>query len=116
MLVAVKDAPSGQCAMTVQKDSQNKAFKIRCNNRKYVIVNAKAGLALYATGNEQEATMFSISISLKGGLRLATTEGMYVNFDSSDSSLKANSVDQFGGGTILALPSTRQGMGYPNTC
>ena len=111
MLVAVKDAPSDQCAMTVQKDSQNKAFKIRCNNGKYVIVNAKAGLALYATGNEQEATMFSISISLKGGLRLATTEGMYVNFDSSDSSLKANSVDQFGGGTIFGIAFNQIGDG-----
>ena len=111
MLVAVKDAPSGQCAMTVQKDSQNKAFKIRCNNRKYVIVNAEAGLALYATGNEQEATMFSISISLKGGLRFATTEGMYVNFDSSDSSLKANSVDQFGAGTIFGIAFNQTGDG-----
>ena len=111
MLIAVKDAPSDQCAMTVQKDSQNKAFKIRCNNGKYVIVNAKAGLALYATGNEQEATMFSISISLKGGLRFATTEGMYVNFDSSDSSLKANSVDQFGGGTIFGIAFNQTGDG-----
>ena len=112
MLVAVKDAPSDHCAMTVQKDSQNKAFKIRCNNGNYVMVNAKAGLALYATGSEQEATMFSISISLKGGLRLATAEGMYVNFDSSDSSLKANSVDQFGAGTIfgIALNQTEDGL------
>ena len=111
VLIAVKDAPSDQCAMTVQKDSQNKAFKIRCNNGKYVLVNAKAGLALYATGNEQEATIFSISISLKGGLRLATTEGMYVNFDSSDSSLKANSVDQFGGGTIFGIAFNQTGDG-----
>ena len=60
--------------------------------------------------------MFSISISVKGGLRLATAKGMYVSFDSSDSSLKANSVDHFGAGTIFVLPTTKQVTGYPNTC
>lgn len=61
--------------------------------------------------------MFSISISVKGGLRYATPKGIYVSFDSSDSSLKVNSVHHFGTGTIfLLLPSTKQGMGYPNTC
>ena len=62
----------------------------------FIMKPDEGGLALYATGNNQEATMFFISISVKGGLWLATAEGMYVNFDSSDNNLKANLVNMFG--------------------
>ena len=40
---------------------------------------------------------------MEGSLRLATAEGMYVNFDPSDSSVKASSVDQFGASTIFGI-------------
>lgn len=103
MLVAVESVPSKECTMTIQKDSQNDFLKIKCNNGKYVTVNTSAGSALYATSSVEEATMFSISISVKGGLRLATKDGMYICFDFSDSSLKANSVDQFGACAIFGI-------------
>ena len=66
-LVAVQDIPDDECKMTVTKDSNN-FFKIQCNNDKYVTVDVN--LALYATSTTDDATKFSISISVNGGLRL----------------------------------------------
>ena len=103
MLVAVRDAPDDECAMTVTKDSSG-FFKIQCNNDKYVTVGMN--LALYATSSAEEATKFSISISVSGGLRLTTDLNgiqMYVNLDPSDSSLKVTTIDQFGACTIFDI-------------
>ena len=103
MLVAVGDAPNDGCTMIIKKDTQSNFFKIQCNNGKYVTVNAEAGLALYATGTVEDATTFSISISVSGGLRITTVEGLYIHFVSNDSSLRATSVDQFGACTIFNI-------------
>ena len=103
MLVAVRDAPDDECAMTVTKDSSG-FFKIQCNNDKYVTVDVSS--ALYATSSAEEATKFSISISVSGGLRLTTDLNglqMYVNLDPSDSSLRTTAVDQFGACTIFDI-------------
>ena len=112
MLVAIRVVPDNGCTMTAKKGSQN-FFKIQCNNGQYVMINTDAGLVLYATGSAEEATKFSISISVKGGLRLASADKMYVHFNSEDSNLRANSVDHFGAGTILALLSSELALGYP---
>ena len=103
MLVAMGADPDAGCTMTVNKYGQGNFFKIQCNNGNYVTVNEEAGLALYATSSAEEATMFSISISVNGGLRLATVGGkqLYVHFDSSDNSLRATTVDQFGACAIF---------------
>ena len=103
MLVAVGTVPDDGCAMIIQRDSQSYFFKIQCSNEKYVRVNADGGCALYAISKAEEATMFSISISVTGGLRLATKDGMYINFDSNDNSLRANYVDPFGANTIFGV-------------
>ena len=98
------------CAMTIRKGHSD-LFKIECENGKYVTVNtsidAGSARALYATGSVEQATMFSISISMDGGLRLATAEGMYVTFDTSEKSLRTNSVDQFGAGSIFGIAFKR---------
>lgn len=99
MLVAVEAVPSDICMMIVQKDGEK--FKIRCSsNGKYVTVGA--GSVLYATGSVEEATLFSISISLKGALRVAAN-GMFINFDSDNNCFRANSVDYFSIGTIFDI-------------
>ena len=103
MLVAVGAIPDDGCAMKIQRNSQSYSFKIQCNNEKYVTVSPDAGSALYANGSAEEATMFSMSISVTGGLRLATKDGMYVNFDSNDNSLRADCVEQFGANTIFGV-------------
>ena len=101
-LVTHDAIPNDKCAMTIKKCHGN-FFIIKCRNGQYVTVNTDAGLVLYATSSEEGATMFSISISVDGGLRLATAEGMYVTFDSSSRSLTANSVDHFGADTIFGI-------------
>ena len=103
MLVAVGAIPDDGCAMKIQRDSQSYFFKIQCNNEKYVRISPDAGSALYAISSAEEATMFSVSISVTGGLRLATKDGMYVNFDSNDNSLRADCVEQFGANTIFGV-------------
>ena len=116
MLVAMAANPDDECTLTVKKDvSQSNLFKIRCNNGKYIKVNAETGLALYATGSTEEAAMFSISISVGGGLRLTavTPAGeIYIHFDSSDSSLRTTSIDQFGACTIFDIALTQTDNGY----
>ena len=102
-LVAVQDVPNDECKMTMKKDSSS-FFKIQCNNDKYVTVDVN--LALYATSTTDDATKFSISVSMNGGLRLtANLDGgqMYVHLDSSDNSLKTTTIDQFGACTIFDL-------------
>ena len=69
----------------------------------YVTVNAEAGLTLYATSTVEDATLFSISISVIGGLRITTVEGLYIHFVCSDSSLRATSVDQFSACTTFNI-------------
>ena len=112
MLVAVEAAPDDGCALTIHKEKDNGAFKLQCSNRKYITVNTGVGSALHATSSAEGATKFSVSVSVEGSLRLATAEGLYVNFDSSDSSVKASSVDQFGAGTIfsIAFKETSDGL------
>ena len=117
-LVAEEDVPNDGCTMTVTKDGQSNFFKIQCNNKKYVTVavdahSSLAPYALYATSSKEEATKFSISISVNGGLRLTTAGGiqMYVRFDSSDSSLRTTSIDQFGACTIFDIAFKRTGDG-----
>ena len=109
-LVATQAFPCDECSMIIEKSAGSNAFKIQFNGQ-YVVVQG-ASSALYATGSEQNATLFSISISTKGGLRLVADTGMYVTYDSSDNSLRATAVDQNGAGTIfgIAFKQTADGL------
>ena len=108
-LVALKAAPDAMCAMTV-KTNHPKVFKLLCANGKYVEVRQHIDSTLFATASKEKATLFYVSLSAKGGLRLATVVGMYVSFDSSDNSLRATSTSHFGAGTMfgVALQQTSQ--------
>ena len=109
-LITRRAIPREACAMTIFKEGHDDFFKMKCQeNGKYVTVNTStdAGSTLYATGSGEQATKFSISISMDGSLRLATAEGMYVTLDIGGNSLRANSMDHLGAGSIFGIAFKR---------
>ena len=100
-LVATGDNVQGGCKLTVKKDASSSRFKILSDNGKYVVVGA--GNSLYATGSADNAAIFTLSVSTKGGLRLATSQS-YIRLDSDDgNSLKADAIDYLAAYTIFDI-------------
>ena len=94
-LVAKEKFPNDSCALTILNTNQHRStFIMLCKNKRYVTVD---GSELKANGSKPEdATVFSATISSKGGLQLAIKAGTYVCFhsDDGDGSIRADCSDQ----------------------
>ena len=98
-LVANNDTIKVGCKLTVKKAASSSSFKIESDNGKYIIVGSDN--CLYATGSADNAASFTLSVSTKGGLRLATSK-LYIRLDSDNGNLlKADAIDYLAAYTIF---------------
>ena len=108
VLVASADSKSEGWKLTIEKPvPQKQEFRIGCPNGKYVVVADNNKLC--ANGNEEEATSFTVSYSVFGGVRLATN-GRYI-YLATDCSLQDGATDNFSEATAFNIAIYRKVSG-----
>ena len=106
MLVASADSISSSCQLVVERPAPSKqTISIKGQNGKYVIVGKD--MKLYVTADRSQATLFTVSYSMFGGIRLAANN-LYVHLNLSDQSLQADATDNFSEGTAFEIAINKQ--------
>lgn len=106
-LIASANTVTTSCQLRVEKSAQDRqSFRIKGDNGKYVTVGQDD--CLYVNGSQGNAMLFTISYSMYGGVRFATTSSncmpsRYVRLNLQDQSLVADAVDNFSEGTAFDI-------------
>lgn len=109
-LFATANSQGESCRLTVRLVGTQFAMKDK-NTSKYVIVGDQN--CLFLTGvSVSDAAIFSLSYSIRGGIRLATSD-KYIRLDAHDLSLVAEGTDYFSASTSfeIALDVSTQTIG-----